>query len=64
MINNKQWKHARDLCEIREIGVIDGSKSYTLKVPIAGITTHRTIEEAIETRDKTIAKLLWVPPYE
>ena len=64
MNSEEKLKIAQDLCEIRETGVIgETTKSYTLKVPLTETTYHTTREEAIETRDKVLAKLLWTPPY-
>ena len=58
-MNEKKLKMAQDLCQIRETT----EKSYTLKVPLTKITHHKTIEDAIATRDKVLTKLLWTPPY-
>ena len=57
-MNNKQYKHVQDLCEITQV-----KYEYKLKVPLTKTTYHKTKEDAIATRDKTIRKLLWVPPY-
>lgn len=59
-MNNKQYKHVQDLCEIT---LQTENNEYKLKVPLTKTTYHKTKEDAIATRDKTIRKLLWVPPY-
>ncbi len=58
-MNEKKLKMAQDLCVITETE----NTTYTLKVPLTKITHHKTLEDAIATRDKTLAKLLWTPPY-
>jgi len=57
---SERLKIAQDLCKIESIRP---AGNYTLKVPLTETTYHTTREDAIATRDKTLTKLLWCPPY-